>query len=225
MEKKYELTDETMEYKGHTLHRIIYVKNTGAIRKGMLGGFVESEDNLSHEGNCWIGENAMVFGKAKVIESAYVGDRAIIYGDDKAPLISGHVVIFSDTEIYGDVKISGTCSIFGKSIIKTLQGGNINISEYVTMKNANLTTAKSITITDSVGIADSFLIDDIVIVNDIVIKNSMVVGPIEISKSVVINNCNVSGASGRFIISGDDLIVLENEAIDVYNWADKCDNA
>jgi hypothetical protein len=51
-EKKYELTDETMEIDGHILHRIRALKNIGeTINVGDLGGFVENEENLSHEGN------------------------------------------------------------------------------------------------------------------------------------------------------------------------------
>ena len=68
-EKKYELTDETIEVNGHTLHRIRALKDfrlTGVLPAGMSstvkagdqGGFIESEDNLSHLGKCWVFNDA-----------------------------------------------------------------------------------------------------------------------------------------------------------------------
>ncbi|EJF84065.1 hypothetical protein MCU_00733 [Bartonella elizabethae Re6043vi] len=39
MEKKYELTDETIEVDGHTLHRIRALKDFGDLKTGDLGGF------------------------------------------------------------------------------------------------------------------------------------------------------------------------------------------
>jgi hypothetical protein len=47
MNDKYELTDETIDVLGNTLHRIKALKNFSDIHKGDLGGFVESEENLS----------------------------------------------------------------------------------------------------------------------------------------------------------------------------------
>ena len=47
MSKKYELTDETMEWEGHTLHRIKALRDFNDVKAGDLGGWVESEDNLS----------------------------------------------------------------------------------------------------------------------------------------------------------------------------------
>ena len=84
---KYKLTDETIEVYGRTLHRIKALKDIGAsVKKGDLGGFVESERNLSQKGNCWVFNSAMVydsakvFGSAKVYDSAEVCDEAGVYG-------------------------------------------------------------------------------------------------------------------------------------------------
>ena len=59
MEKKYILTDIKKEYGGYTLYRIKALKdftliNGKEIHKGDLGGWVESEDNLSQKGLCWL---------------------------------------------------------------------------------------------------------------------------------------------------------------------------
>ena len=63
MEKKYILTEETKEVGGRILHRIQAVRDFDAVQKGDLGGWVESEENLSHDGNCWVFGDGRVFGK------------------------------------------------------------------------------------------------------------------------------------------------------------------
>ena len=52
--KKYRLTEETKVINGHTLHRIEALKDFGGVKKGELGGWIEKEDNLSHDGNAWV---------------------------------------------------------------------------------------------------------------------------------------------------------------------------
>lgn len=72
MEKKYELVDSIIDIYGHTLYRIKALRDFGDVRKGDLGGFIEWEHNLSHNGNAW------VFGKAKVFEDAGVFGDAVV---------------------------------------------------------------------------------------------------------------------------------------------------
>ena len=77
MEKKYILTDETIEYLGHTLHRIKAVKDFASISAGTLGGYIESEGNLNHDGDAWVFGDAKVSGDACVHEPF---DIALIKG-------------------------------------------------------------------------------------------------------------------------------------------------
>ena len=48
--RKYEFTRETKEAGFRTLHRIRAVINFGDVKVGDLGGFIEREENLSHDG-------------------------------------------------------------------------------------------------------------------------------------------------------------------------------
>ena len=64
--KKYKLTDETTDVLGITLHRVKALKDFDDVKKGELGGYVESERNLSQAGNCWVYGNAKVCDNAKV---------------------------------------------------------------------------------------------------------------------------------------------------------------
>lgn len=61
MEKKYKLTDETINLNGVTLYRIEAIKDFGEIKKGDKGGFIESENNLALEGNAWVSDDACVY--------------------------------------------------------------------------------------------------------------------------------------------------------------------
>ncbi len=59
--KKYELTDEFIEHwSGKKLYRIKALIDFGLVVAGSLGGFVESENNLDHNGNAWVYGNARV---------------------------------------------------------------------------------------------------------------------------------------------------------------------
>ena len=87
MEKKYKLTDETVNMDGITLHRIEALRDFGNVKKGEKGGFVENESNLYQGGDCWIGGNAKVYdnatgyGNARVAEYALVRTNAQVYGN------------------------------------------------------------------------------------------------------------------------------------------------
>lgn len=78
-QQKYILTNETFELLGHTLYRIQAVRDFADVKAGDLGGFVESTSNLSQSGNCWIYDNACVFGNASVSIDAKVKDHAVVY--------------------------------------------------------------------------------------------------------------------------------------------------
>ena len=64
--KKYELTSETKIVFGHILYRIKALSSFGCVSAGDLGGFLESEKNLSQNGNAWVFGNAEVYGNAEV---------------------------------------------------------------------------------------------------------------------------------------------------------------
>lgn len=69
--KKYELLkDDTKIVNGKTLYRIrALVAISLTVAAGDLGGYVESEKNLSHDGNAWVYGNARVYGDARVYKS------------------------------------------------------------------------------------------------------------------------------------------------------------
>ena len=112
MEKKYSLTNESKVVDGHTVYRIIAEKNFSHVKKGTLGGFVESENNLSHEGICWIYGNASICGDARIYENATVYDNAQIR--DHA-LIYGNATVCDDVVIAWNAEVSGNALIYGNA--------------------------------------------------------------------------------------------------------------
>ena len=89
--KKYKLTDETIEVEGKILYRIEALKDFGKIKNGDNGGFIESENNLSHEGDAWVSDDAFVYDNACVSDNARVSDNACVCGS---------------TSVCGDAEIS-----------------------------------------------------------------------------------------------------------------------
>ena len=117
---KYELTDETMKIDGHILHRIRALRDFGDVEEGDLGGFIESEDNLSHEGDCWVGDNAVVYDNAKVYENAQVYGDALVEWNAQ---VAGEAKVFGNASISGDAKVTGNAEISEGEISKgTIDG-------------------------------------------------------------------------------------------------------
>lgn len=78
--KKYNLkTDESIVIDNHKLFRVVAVKDFGKVKAGDLGGWIASEANLSHEGACWVTDEAMVYGDAVVCDDAIISGSARVY--------------------------------------------------------------------------------------------------------------------------------------------------
>jgi hypothetical protein len=94
--KKYEFTGETKRVelwnRTATLHRIKATVEFGFVKVGELGGWIEKEENLSHEGKAWVCGDAEVCGDAKVWGNAKVCGDANVCGDAEVFLAS-HVLV------------------------------------------------------------------------------------------------------------------------------------
>lgn len=112
--KKFELTTESKEINGKTVYRIrslIDFKGIVAVKRECLGGFIEKEENLSQEGNCWIFDDSAVYGNARVHDNAILQCRAEVYGNSK---IHGRAII-SGSEIRDDANICDA-AVFNSTI-------------------------------------------------------------------------------------------------------------
>lgn len=71
MNKKYEFTG--VEKNG--------LKQIRRIADGLVGGWIQSEKNLSQEGDCFVYDNAKVFGNTMVCGNAKVSGNSVVFGD------------------------------------------------------------------------------------------------------------------------------------------------
>ena len=132
--KKYELTSDTEVINGVELHRIKALNSFGNIKEGELGGWIESEKNLSQYGNAWVEGNATisgdatVCGNAKVRGDATVGWNATVYGD---AIVSGNAKVRGNATISGNAKVDGNAWVGGNATVcgDAKVRGNATISE------------------------------------------------------------------------------------------------
>ena len=121
MDKKYKLrTDLIKGNDGHILYRIESLKDFSNVKKGDLGGWVEKENNLSQEGNCWVYDNACVYDYAIVTNNASVRDEASVYGNawvcDNAK-IYGIACVYGESYVRGNTRVYGRALVNGKAIV------------------------------------------------------------------------------------------------------------
>ena len=120
---KYEvLKDEFIELNGRKLYRIKALKNFCHIEKGEVGGYIESEQNLSQKGGAWVSGNAWVSGDAQV----YGGAR--VYGN---ALVSGDAHVYGGARVYGNAWVSGNAQVYGDARVY----GNALVSDNAQVSN------------------------------------------------------------------------------------------
>ena len=112
-ERKYKFTGKTLEFQGRVLKQIEYLRYlTKKVDKGVVGGWIESEDNLSHGGDCCVMDNAKVFGNARIIGNSEILDEAIV---KENATILGNNIISKNAVIGADTIVDGACLITDNS--------------------------------------------------------------------------------------------------------------
>ncbi len=131
-EKKYRLTDEMQTIRDYTLFRIEALRDFADVKKGDLGGFIEKERNLAHEGNCWVYGNARVYdraevsneaqimgnatvsGRARVYENAIVTESANVWGNTR---IRGRAIVSGEAMVHNHAIVNGDATVYGKALV------------------------------------------------------------------------------------------------------------
>lgn len=116
--KKYELTDETIMIGGQILHRIRALRDFADVKAGDIGGYIENENNLSHEGNAWVSDEAYVSDKARVSGDACICSNAKIATSEDYAIIQGFGTECRVTTFYRcvDGKVRVKCGCFSGTI-------------------------------------------------------------------------------------------------------------
>ena len=127
MNKKYELTDITMEYSGRILYRIRALKDFADVKAGDLGGWVSSEYNLSQYDNCWVYDNAMCMDRSRMYGDSAMYDYSKMYNYstmyDSSIMLDYSVMydcstMYDNTEMHDNSKMYDDSAMYGDSMLK-----------------------------------------------------------------------------------------------------------
>lgn len=129
-EKKYKLIESSRAWQySRPIYRIQALRDFSDVKKGDLGGFVESEANLSQMGDCWIYDMAQAVDKSRVEGDACLRDCSKMYGSsiikDKAQLQGRarmlHYSCLADNAVAIDTHILGFATITGDVVIRSTE--------------------------------------------------------------------------------------------------------
>lgn len=137
--KKFELTTDFITVFEIKLFRVKALISFGNVSEGELGGYVEKEENLSHEGNAWVSDNAWVSGNARVSGNAWVYGDAWVSGNADYATVKGFGSEYRNTTFFrtkeNNVKVVcgcfyGTLEEFREKVKET-HGNSKTAKEYL----------------------------------------------------------------------------------------------
>lgn len=115
MEKKYEILKDTkIKFLGREVYRIRALKDFSDVKKGDIGGYVESEKNLSQEGNCWIYDNAVACDNAVVRDNSIVHDNVMV---KNCAVVRDNTIICGNAEIKNHAVVKNYALVCGNSTV------------------------------------------------------------------------------------------------------------
>ncbi len=164
--QKYEITDISHK-KYPFLRRIRALRDVGVeVKAGDLGGFVESESNLSTTpgdnawiyedaiaaGDAYVDQNASLRGKAVAYDQAYISRNALLAGNSRAEdaayicggvlldgaRCSGSSMVLPSPDTHNVPVLSGECAVYGKVVGDVGVQGNAVIQEGEIVQNNTL---------------------------------------------------------------------------------------
>lgn len=112
--QKYELYKQEGNFWRIRALKDIKLSNGNIIKAGTLGGLVDSEDNLSQDGTCWVFGDAKVYNNAKVSDNAYVYGNARVYSSAH---VYGNAKVYDDARVYWFAEVYDNAAVYGKAIV------------------------------------------------------------------------------------------------------------
>ena len=102
--KKYEFTGEVKYIGRKILHRIRAVRDIPEyeIKSGDMGGWLETEKNLSHNGSAWVADSAVVMDEARVTGAARV---------------TGNALVMDSARVMGKALVTDSARVMGKAMV------------------------------------------------------------------------------------------------------------
>jgi len=176
---KYEIIQD-----GENKGRIKALRSFGNVKEGDIGGFVDCENNLSHDDDCWVYDDAVVHGKAQVSDDAMVYGNALVYGNavvyDNArvcgkanvsddAMVYGKANVYDDAIVYGNAKIYDDAMVCGNALVcgNANVFGKANVSDDAIVQGNEYEEKKDIEKTECQMYADCTKADLIDIIKDL----------------------------------------------------------
>ena len=200
LDLKYEvLTDNSIMYGKHKLYRIRALKSFGDVRKGEIGGYVESVSNLSQKGTCWIYDDAKACGFSQVRSKAKVKGKAIV---------EDYAVIQSSAIVKDYANVTARSIVTGYAVVKDhakLLSSSTVQENAVISGNARLSSTSRVT--GHAVVTDNVQVNAFAIITD----------HAKVSGNVIINASNVrigdnAKVSGDVVMRGHNGIVIKKNA-------------
>lgn len=113
--KKYELDKSTKITINHLPHyRIKALKDFADVKAGDLGGYIQSEANLSQDGNCWVYDDAIISGNARVVDNAVIKDKATI---DHNAIVKNNAIVKDFATIKLNATVAGNATVSDHAVV------------------------------------------------------------------------------------------------------------
>ena len=177
MDKKYRICHESWRlYRGITVRRIQAVRDFADVRAGDIGGFVSSEANLSHEGECWL------YGDSKAIEDARVTENAMLFDSAvarNAAEIKEHARITCEAIVEDYSTVRGSAHVGGGAVVRwsSTVSGNAKVYGHAVVTSAHI--CEKAEVYDSARITKSVIQGEAKVFGDGDVINGAVVGGLE----------------------------------------------
>lgn len=209
------------------MYRVIALRDIPrhGISAGQVGGYVESELNLSPEGDAWVGDNACIVGKARAKDNALVAGSALVEGTaEESTLhswIGGSAQVKDNAHVVGEeFIISDNSQILDSAYVEdSYLSENAIVSGKSILCDANITDEAMVKgkaeVRDSTLRDNAIVKDEAYLVDSVVSGSSTIGGKSRVESSKIRENTHISGnvkikensiCEGNNVLSGDLVI-------------------
>lgn len=199
------LENDSLLVEGRRLYRIKALRDieiplkrnnyTKKIKKGALGGYIASYNNLSQEDNSWVYEGAMVYDNARVMNNSVVESVSIICGN---AVVSSTVFTKSPRSPHLGAVIRDYAEVIDSYVgINTVIGGRATIYNTVICSSTNFLK----------------IYENSKINNSNIRAKGDIYGNAEINQCVITGNIDISGNARAYNSKLSSAILSGNESI------------